>query len=364
MRIGIDARELCGHPTGVGRYLAGMLRQWRDAAEARRHTFLLYSHQPLTGVDASHVSQRPVGGNGGTRWEQITLPRALAADRTDVLFAPGYTAPYFAGIPVVVAIHDVSFAAHPEWFSWRQGLRRRTLTRAAARRARAVITISNFSRDEIVRHFGIDASKIKVIPPGIDHPPAASSQEPGASLQPPAPSPRVLYVGSIFNRRHVPDLIAAVDQVSARHPGVELDLVGDNRSFPRQDIQAAVAGARHAKVRWHEYVSDMQLEQLYAAATGFAFLSEYEGLGLTPLEALARGVPPVLLDTPVARESCGSAALYAPTPDPGAIAAAISQLLCDQPTRARLLAAAPAVLARYDWTNAAADTLRVVTGVA
>jgi alpha-1,3-rhamnosyl/mannosyltransferase len=89
------------------------------------------------------------------------------------------------------------------------------------------------------------------------------------------------------------------------------------------------------------------------------FLSEYEGLGLTPLEALAAGVPPVLLDTLVARESCGDAAVYVRLQE-DEIAAALERVLYDSTVRQRLLAAAPAVLARYSWKTAAVDTLAVL----
>jgi alpha-1,3-rhamnosyl/mannosyltransferase len=96
---------------------------------------------------------------------------------------------------------------------------------------------------------------------------------------------------------------------------------------------------------------------LYRSACVFAYLSEYEGLGLTPLEALAVGIPPVLLDTPVAHESCGDAALYVPKRDAGAVAEALEQLLFDRETRRTLLAHAPAVLARYGWERAGSRTL-------
>jgi glycosyltransferase involved in cell wall biosynthesis len=111
-------------------------------------------------------------------------------------------------------------------------------------------------------------------------------------------------------------------------------------------------------------VADTELSSLYSAATAFAFLSEYEGLGLTPLEALTCGVPSVLLDTPVARESCGDAALYVHKGDIRATAAALEQLLFNAGIRESLLAAAPAVLARYDWPQAARETLAVLEGAA
>ena len=147
----------------------------------------------------------------------------------------------------------------------------------------------------------------------------------------------------------------------ARHPDASLDLVGDNRSYPREDIGGAIAAEDAGdRIRWHRYVSDAQLRRAVRRARAFAFLSEYEGLGLTPLEALAAGVPPVLLDTPVARESCGDAALYVAAGDIAGDTRRARTLLFDEPTRARLLSAAPAVLARYSWPLAARETLAAI----
>jgi glycosyltransferase involved in cell wall biosynthesis len=99
------------------------------------------------------------------------------------------------------------------------------------------------------------------------------------------------------------------------------------------------------------------LARLYAEASVFAFLSEYEGFGLTPLEALAAGVPPVVLDTPVAREVYGEAAAYVPPGDLGGTAATLRRFLSSSAESDGILARAPAVLARYSWDTAAAETL-------
>ncbi|MFN7981067.1 MAG: glycosyltransferase family 1 protein [Vicinamibacterales bacterium] len=301
---------------------------------------------------------RQLPGTGGTAWEQLTLGPAVSRDKVDVLFSPAYSTPLTTSVPRVVALHDVSFAARPEWFTWREGLRRRLLARRAARAARAVVTISAFSKSEIMRLFGTPASNIHVVPPGIDAPACASDTRPSRRAS-------VLYVGSIFARRHIPDLLAAFERVAARHADATLDLVGDNRSFPRANIASLIARSPvMARIHWHRYAPDEELWRLYAEARAFAFLSEYEGLGLTPLEALAVGIPSVLLDEGVAREACGNAALYVPTGDITATASALETLLYDEGTRTRLLAAAPEVLSRFDWARAAADTLSVLESAA
>jgi len=359
MRIGIDARELCGQPTGVGRYLAGLLRGWAASERARQHEFLLYAARPLEiAIDAQRFPARLIPGSGGAWWEQVQLPPVAAADRLDVFFAPAYTAPIRLKVATVVAIHDLSYIAHPEWFPLREGIRRRWLTRASARRARAIVTLSEFSKREILDRLPVPESNVHVIRIGID-PPAAPGTGPGDR------EPRILYVGSIFNRRRVVDLIRGTAALARRYPDVTLDIVGDNRTFPREDIEKTIAlSVISDRVRWHRYAADDQVWMLYQQARAFAFLSEYEGLGTTPLEALACGVPPVVLDTEVARESLDEAAVFVPfNGDIPAIARALEAALFDAGARTRVLAAAPAVLANYSWPRAAAETLDVIESV-
>ena len=256
-------------------------------------------------------------------------------------------------VPTVVAIHDLSFVAHPEWFRLREGVRRRWLTRESAIRARAIVTISEFSRGELIERLGVPGERVHVIPPGITAP--VERHDGGTREE------RVLFVGSVFNRRHVPDLVRAFGLIARARPAASLDLVGDNRTYPHEDIERVIVSEGLAqRVRWHRYVGDEELGRLYAGARAFAFLSEYEGLGLTPLEALAAGVPPVVLDTPVARESCGDAALYVPEGDIAATARALERALVDETIRAQVLAAAPAALAKYSWIRAAEQTLAVI----
>ncbi len=302
-----------------------------------------------------------VGGGGGTSWEQFALPAALRGARPDVFFAPGYTAPLTVAAPLVLTIHDVSFFAHPEWFSFREGLRRRLLTAWSARRARRVVTDTEFSKSEIQRLIGIDERRLRVVPLGIAHDPLHDSAS--GRRHDRRDEPMVLYVGSIFERRRVDRLMASFDEVARRVPGARLEIVGENRTrHPRLDLDAIRLRSTHAdRITIRSYVDDATLAGLYRDASVFAFLSEYEGFGLTPLEALGHGVVPVVLDTPVARETCGGAARYvAPGADDRQIADAIVEMLTDAGARGAILGHAAAVLSRYDWGRAAAQTLSIL----
>jgi glycosyltransferase involved in cell wall biosynthesis len=357
--IGIDARELLGEPTGVGRYLGELLRRWVVRADAMSRELVLYTPEPLPFLDTvpgtANIRAVVAGSGRGTWWEQTHLRRAVRSNPPDVFFAGAYTAPLALGVPLAVTIHDVSFAAHPEWFRPREGARRRLLTRQAARAAEVIFTDSVFSQGEIVERLSVSRDRVRVIPPGVTHRHAG----PGPR------EPLVLFVGSIFNRRRLPSLIAAFAAATAGRADARLVIAGADRSFPALDLAglAAEAGAG-ARVAIRDYVSEPDLEALYARAAVFVFLSEYEGFGLTPLEALSAGIPIVVLDTPIAREIYGDAAWYVPREsDVRSAIVAIRTLLDDPGSRQRLLDRAPEILARYSWDTAAHETLAAIEAI-
>jgi glycosyltransferase involved in cell wall biosynthesis len=349
----VDARELAGKPTGVGKFLREVLTAWSAARPSHRFTLFLPSAPPawIAGLGTSFAVEVSPARKAGTWWEQTALRRMAGRSRIDVLLAPGYTAPVRLATPSVVVVHDVSFFAHPEWFSRREGLRRRWITRAAAREARAVVTVSEFSAEEIVRFTGVPATRVHVIRHGY---PAV------AEASPLARRPLVLFVGSLFNRRRLPETIGAFARVLTRVPDARLVLVGDNRTSPRLDPLALASSLGVAGfVEWRAYASDAELDALYRDAAVFVFLSDYEGFAMTPLEALAHGAAPVLLDTPVAREIYASAARFVP-PSIDAIADAMTSLLLDAGARAELVRGGQRALAPQTWAHTATALLDVL----
>ena len=357
LHVGIDARELVGQPTGVGRFLAHILQAWAaDATLDHRFTLFLPASGPSWLDSLGHRFSTVIDpAAAGTWWEQVRLPRLVASAGVDALLAPGYTAPLRVRCPSIVVIHDVSFFAHPEWFHWREGARRRWLTAASARRAAAIVTVSDFSANEIARWIGAPRDRIRVVRHGA---PPVSGAPAGAR------PPLVLFVGSLFNRRNLPVTLEAFAGVVSHLSEARLILVGDNRTRPRQEpLALAERLGLGGRVEWRAYVPDAELDRLYDRARVFVFLSEYEGFALTPLEALAHGVPPLLLDTPVAHEVYGEAACYVPA-DPGRIAASMLALLTDDARHARLREAGTRLLARYSWPRAAGELLEVIESVA
>jgi glycosyltransferase involved in cell wall biosynthesis len=359
LRIGIDARELLGQTTGVGRYLGELLARWTVRPDAASRRFILYSPEPLKIPLPEGVAEaRVIAGGTGTWWEQTALRHAVRGDRPDVFFAPAYTVPFGIAVPFAVTIHDISFIAHPEWFRPRERFRRRVLTTYAARTARVILTDSVFSRLEIERRLRVEPGRLRVIPPGMTLP-GSRIPDPGSR------EPIVLFVGSLFNRRRLPDLLAAFARVGRALPEARLVIAGADRTWPRQDLRGVAESLGiGTKVDLRSYVKEEELRDLYDRASVFGFLSEYEGFGLTPLDALSAQMPIVVLDTPVAREVYGAAATYVQRGDIEGTAAALDRFLRSPAAATAQLAHAPAVLARYSWDRAAEETLVQIERIA
>jgi glycosyltransferase involved in cell wall biosynthesis len=361
MRIAVDARELQGHPTGVGRYLAALLEAWAGLPAAQPHEFALCAPGPIDPAFAGPAAAivRPGWQRiAGTLWEQLTLPAMVRETKADILFAPGYTGPLLCPVPMVVTIHDMSFAAHPEWFDRREGLRRRALVYLSGRRAARILTVSEFSKREIVRYLGIQENLIEVVYSGA--PPLVPAAD-RSHAQRADRDHLVLFVGSLFARRHVPELIDGFGRLARERNDVRLEIVGDNRTTPRVDFEHLIGATGAAgRIALRSYVPEGVLRDLYTRARAFVFLSEYEGFGLTPVEALAAGIPIIVLDTPVAREVYGDAAIFVPRPDPALVRNAIERALFDDAERSRILEAAGQLLPRYSWRACAERVLGVL----
>jgi glycosyltransferase involved in cell wall biosynthesis len=365
--VGIDGRELAGRPTGTGRYLRNLLRHWRDTGDA----LVVYFNGPPAldpVLDHPAVRKRALGDGcaRGLVWQEWILPPAARADGLDVFFSPAYSCPLSLELPRVTTVHDLSFFAHPQDFTFADALRRRVLVTLSLRASRVVTVVSDFTRRELLRLFPHAGARVVHVPHGSDDdlPPPPPRTEARERLG--LGGPYVISVGAVFNRRCAPELLRATARLVRRHPRLVLDVVGDNRTHPRLDLEAMVAAAGlGAHVRLSGFVEDEALADRYAAADAAVFLSEYEGFGLPALEAAARGVPLVVSRAPALGEIFREAALVVDPRDEDAIAKALDRALTDGATRSALVDAGRALAARHSWAETARrtrETLLAATG--
>lgn len=363
--VGIDARELQGRRTGTGRYLRSLLRVWMRDTEDR---FVAYFSGPDPvdpDLDPLRVRRRSLGPTASTdlHWQEVLLPRAAAADGLDVFFSPAYTCPLRLRTPRVTAVHDLSYFSYPQDFSLLHAWKRRFLVARSIHASRRVLACSAFTRREIASRFPALADRVVEVPLGPDDDLPAPPSRDDARRRLGVTGPFVLTVGSLFNRRCIPELLRAVSLLRARAngheglSGVVLDVVGDNRTHPRSDVAGLVdrLGLR-AHVRLSGFVDEAGLADRYAAADAAVFLSEYEGFGLPALEAAARGVPLVVSDRPSLSEVFGEAALLVDPRNEREIAGALRRVLEEPALRKDLLDRGRALASRHSWTRTAALT--------
>ncbi len=289
----------------------------------------------------------------------LELPFRATRDGAQLLHVQ-FVAPPIARLPVVTAIHDVSFEDIPGLFARPTEMRLKLTVRLSARRSAAVITISEFTRSRISHHYGIDPKRIVVTPLGVDafwRPVAADDAERHLSSLA-LPDRFVLAVGNLHPRKNIPRLIRAVAAARAQGAGnVHLVLAGQ-RAWRVADVDAAIDAADgHGWVHELGYVSAETLRALYSIAHLVAYPSRYEGFGLPVLEALACGAAVVAANAAAIPEVAGEAAILVEPMSTEAIAEGLLRASTDEGLRARLRAAGPARAKAFTWDRCAEGTV-------
>jgi glycosyltransferase involved in cell wall biosynthesis len=360
MRVGFDGRAFNSPAAGIRRYiggLAGALARLDDAPEL----------VALGGCDSSvlprgvgHLAEPPHPPTN-LGWTLVGLPRAAARARVDLIHAPAYTAPFWSRVPVVLTIHDVSYARHPEWYPYRRDWVRRAFYRRSARAAAHVITDSTFSAAEITAAYHIPPSRITVAPLGVD-PVFAQGDRGVGELPASVAEPYLLHVGDLHERRNLTMVVDAV-LAARRHFGaaavLSMVLVGVDRGVGDGLCAiAAEADAPDAVVLLGE-VSDERLQALYHRAAALVYPSLYEGFGLPVLEAMAAGTPVIASRAASLPEVLGDAGMLLDPLDASAWADAVVKVVNDEHLRERMRNAGRLRAAAFTWERTARATLGV-----
>lgn len=260
------------------------------------------------GIEALPVSWAAPTNLG---WMATGLPRAARRLRPALLHAPAYAAPLAPGCPVVLTLHDVSYARHPEWYPGTLDPVRRWFYARSATSAARIVTDSSFSRDEIVAAYGVDAARIHVVP--LAAAPGFVPARPGTVR-----TPTVLHVGDLHPRRNLSMLLDVVIALRTQHAALStlvLRLIGTDRGIA-QALRAQAGAAGHdAALLIDGAVPETALVEAYQTSTVLAYPSQYEGFGLPLLEAMACGTPVVASRAASMPEVVGDAGVLLPPTD-------------------------------------------------
>jgi len=361
--------------TGSGQYLRNLLAALHEIAPQHRLSLIVPDHIRTLDhlppdVDVLPISTRFRGDLGKVWFEQRAFPRGVARLKADIAHVPYWGPPLRSTAPLVCTVLDVIPLIVPEY---RTGFKNRLYTGlvlAAARGAGRLLTLSNSSKQEIVRRMGIPEERITVTYLAADqtfHPEASREQDQAVRERYGLADVDdfVLYLGSYAVHKNVRQLLAAYTYVAqGLGPGVPLVLAGHipaawgTPRFP--DLPGYIAEIGLADyVRWIGPVDEADKPALYRLASVFVFPSRYEGFGLEPLEAMASGTPVVACAISSIPEVVGNAAFLVDAGDSRAMGGAILSLLL-QPEHAALLRERGLARARdFSWRRTGEATLAV-----
>ncbi len=367
MRFTVDAHAIGQKLTGNETYVSNLLRCFTSLD--RESEFIAYISRPSAeNRIPSRVQVRLVSENPFRRLG-FDLPRCLRQDRPDLLHVQ-YTAPLFSGAtPVVVTVHDVGFLSHPQYFTSFRRKQLRYTVRRTVHRAAKVLTVSDFSRKCILEAYGLDESKVVVMPNAaspqfrpVARPVAAAAARERLGID----GPFVMTVGDLQPRKNYLGLIRAFEDAMRAHPELphQLVLVGKDTWYSPVIHQAVAKSPLAHRIRFTGFVSDADLATLYSACDLFVFPSFYEGFGVPILEAMACGRAVACSNSSAIPEVADSAALLFDPESTGEMTRAMLDLLLDSGLRAHMERLAIARAAHFSWERTARETLEVYYEVA
>lgn len=350
LKVALDATPLLGQPTGVGTFVDGALRALVARADLDLSAYALSLRGrgalPARLPAGVRAQGRPMAANALLRaWATVDAPPASwFLGRVDVVHGTNFVVP--PAPHAVVTVHDLTPLRFPQLANPRTALFPR-LVRRAIERGAWVHTPSRFVAAEVVDALGADPERVVAVHhgvPPVEHGGAPPVEDSGVPL---VDGPYILALGTVEPRKDLPSLVRAFHALADFHPGLQLVVAGPDGwgadPIPRSD--------RIHRMGW---VDTAAKSSLLRHAAVYAYPSRYEGFGLSPLEAMAMGVPVVATTAGALPEVLGDGALLVEPGDADALAEAIERAVTDEAVRNGLIERGRRQAATFDWADCAA----------
>lgn len=365
MNIGIDANEAnVASRVGISEYAFQILTKLYKFRKDRitNHTFVIYlKSKPLKSLPQETEWWKYKVVTPKKMWTQFALPLNLFASkpRPDVFLTLTHYIPRFSKVPTIVSVMDLSFLHFPQTFKKKDLYQLSRWTKYSARKASRVITISQSSKDDIIKAYKVLPEKIKVIHLGLKEIDMDYSSQ---SLQKYGIDKKyILFVGTLQPRKNISRLIEAYSLLPQKiKEEYSLVIIGKKGWLYEDILRAPEKHKVLEKVLFLDYVSDQDLPQFYKNAKVFVLPSLYEGFGLPVLEAMRYDCPVITSNVSSLPEAGGEAALYFDPENVHDIKNKIEMVLTDEKLREKMIEKGKIHYKKFTWEKAAKEVLETI----
>lgn len=297
-------------------------------------------------------------------WTVFALGPATRSDRLDVFFSPTHYGPLTTGCPQVITVLDVSYKRFPELFKKRDLLQLNLWGGYSVRHASKIITISNSSKDDIIKEYGVPEAKVEVVYPGIKQEARIMNQESrktNIEEKYGIKNPYILFVGTLQPRKNIVRLVEAFSRL--KEENLKLVVIGRRGWKFEEILEAPKKFGVEGSVCFLENVGDEDLPEFYKNAELFVLPSLYEGFGLPILEAMKCGCPVATSNVSSLPEAGGDAAIYFDPENVEEIASTIEKVLSNKKLRDDMIRKGHEQVRKFSWEKSAREVLEVLESV-
>lgn len=365
-RIGIECESIENDTWGVARMTNKLLEEIARRPELKnKFEFCLYFKSKIPDypylenpIFNKKILKLPMVPASFSLYYYVYLPIYLWFKRVDVMFFPNYMLPLiFFGKSVVMLTDDIYYESRNPRLPFRFRLAYRIFAGWAAQHASRIMAISETSKKELVKLFGIKPERITINYLGVDIP---DIQETKGGRQ------YVLYVGQAFPRRHLKETILAFEKIASEFTELKLIAIGPDK-YEKPIIKSLVsqvnARLKREAVIHKDYIKDGELADLYSGAKALVYVSDREAFGLPPMEALSFGVPPVIADNELGQELFEDFAFYVRNNDVDGISEGIRQALTQTEKIEKIKMAGPKFSKQYNWNHFTDRWLEIINSL-
>jgi len=379
MIIGIDGNEAnVEKRVGIGEYAFELLKQFERFTIYDLRFQIYLKAKPLGHMPEESENWRYEVFGPKKMWTQFALPLKLflSKNRPDVFFSPSHYGPRFSPVPTAISIMDISYVYFPQLFNKNDLYQLNNWTKYSAKKASKIFTISNASRNDIIKEYKIKPEKVIVTYLGIKEIQSAKLKVKSSDMEDlnkkfGIKGKYILFVGTLQPRKNISKLIEAFSKLvlSSKYKvesikNLELVIVGKKGWMYEEILAAPEKFGVKDKVIFLDFVDDNDLPSLYKNALCFVLPSLYEGFGLPVLEAMKFGCPVLASNVSSLPEAGGDAAIYFDPENVEDITKNLESIIQNSELREEMIKKGYEQIKKFSWEKTAKQTLQALEDLA